>query len=121
MAVVETQSSQLGSDQTYAISGGASYRLGALRLSSDLIYGSGLRRTLPGGTPNDASLPGYVQVNIAGVYHLDGLGGEAADMRIDVINLFDCRYEIRDGTALGGGVPQWGARRGVFVGIEQSF
>jgi outer membrane cobalamin receptor len=112
---------RLAHDQTFSVSGGASYRFGAFRLSSDLIYGSGLRRTQHAGAANDAGLPGYLQVNLAAVYHMDGLGREPIDLRIDIINAFDRRYEIRDGTALGGGVPQWGARRGIFAGIEQSF
>jgi len=37
-----------------------------------------------------------------------------------VINVFDNRYEIRDGTGVGVGEPQWGARRGFFVGLSKS-
>jgi outer membrane receptor protein involved in Fe transport len=41
--------------------------------------------------------------------------------RFDVINLFDKVYEIRDGTGVGVGAPQYGARRGLFAGITWSF
>ena len=108
-------------DQRVTASGGASYRLGRLRLSGDILYGSGMRRTAPGGSANQDQLPAYAQVDLAAVYHVTGLGHRPADLRLDVINFLDRRYALRDGTALGGGVPEWGPRRGVFVGIEQSF
>jgi len=111
----------LSEDQRYTSSAGASYRWGPVRLSADLIYGSGLRRTAPGGAPNADTLPDYVQVNIAAVYHTVGIGQQPLDLRLDVINLFDRRYRLRDGSSIGGGVPQWGPRRSLFVGVEQSF
>lgn len=107
--------------QRVTASGGASYRLGRLRLSGDILYGSGMRRTAPGGSANEDRLPAYAQVDLAAVYHVTGLGHRPADLRLDVTNLLARRYALRDGTALGGGVPEWGPRRGVFVGIEQSF
>ncbi len=42
-------------------------------------------------------------------------------LRFDVINAFDEQYEIRDGTGIGVGAPQWGPRRGFFAGISKSF
>jgi hypothetical protein len=41
-------------------------------------------------------------------------------LRGDLINLFDHKYEIRDGTGIGVGAPQFGARRGFSVGISKS-
>ena len=108
-------------DQTVTASGGASYHWHRLRISSDLIYGGGVRRTAPGNSVNSASLPDYVQVNFAGVLHLPGLGDKPMDLRVDLINAFDARYQLRDGTALGGGTSQFARGRGVFVGIEQGF
>ena len=43
------------------------------------------------------------------------------DVRVDVINLADHKYEIRDGTGVGVGAPQYGPRRGVFVGLTKAF
>ena len=40
--------------------------------------------------------------------------------RVDVINAFDKIYEIRDGTGVGVGAPQFGARRGLFIGIRKA-
>jgi outer membrane receptor protein involved in Fe transport len=38
--------------------------------------------------------------------------------RFDVINAFDKDYEIRNGTGVG--APQFGPRRGFFVGVSKS-
>ena len=40
-------------------------------------------------------------------------------VRFDVVNLFDKIYEIRDGSGIGVFAPQFGPRRGFFVGISQ--
>jgi len=48
-----------------------------------------------------------------------GLKGFSA--RFDIINALDKKYEIRDGTGIGVGAPQFGPRRGYFVGISQTF
>ncbi len=111
----------LTQDQTYTASAGASYRWHALQLSGTLLYGSGFRRTPAGGPPNSASLPAHAQVNLAGVYHLWPESPYRLDLRIDAINIFDAKYEILDSTGLGAGTAQWGAGRGVFLGVEQSF
>ena len=121
LAYVASHNVPLDQDQSVTASGGASYRLGRFRLSGDILYASGTRRTAAGGSPNGARLPAYAQVDLAAVCHATGLGHRPADLRLDITNLFDRRYALRDGTALGGGAPEWGPRRGVFVGIEQSF
>ena len=106
----------LDHDQTRTASAGAAWRLGTTRLSADVIYGSGLRRD--GDVPNGARMPAYAQVNL-GVLHTFAAAG--LTVRADVINLFDARYQIRDGTGVGVGAPQWGPRRGVFAGLSKSF
>ena len=52
------------------------------------------------------------------IFHFDGAGTLTA--RLDVLNLFDKIYEIRDGTGVGVGAPQFGPRRGIFVGVSKS-
>lgn len=108
----------LDHQQFVTISGGASYKWDATTFSTNLIYGSGLRRD--GATPNGDHVPGYVQVNL-GISHVFALG-EAGELtaRFDVINLFDEKYEIRDGTGVGVGAPQFGPRRGFFVGLSKA-
>ena len=41
-----------------------------------------------------------------------GLDASQAEAQSDVVNLFDKQYEIRNGTGVGVGEPEWGARRG---------
>jgi hypothetical protein len=114
----------LDHEQRVTASGGASYLWGHTRFSADLLVGSGLRADLqlPDGSaiPNGAHLPYYAQVNLGAnhVFHLDHAGTLTA--RFDVINVLDKRYEIRDGTGVGVGAPQFGPRRGLFVGLSKS-
>ena len=102
-------------NQTTSASLGMAWKIGQTHLSLDSIYGSGLRTD--GAIPNGMHLPAYVTVN-AGISH-DFKGGITA--RLDVVNLFDQAYEIRDGGGIGVGAPQWGARRGIFVGLSKDF
>jgi outer membrane receptor for ferrienterochelin and colicins len=111
----------LDHDQTYTASAGASYLWRGTRFGGDLIYGSGLRSTGPDGIPNGDHLPGYVQVNLALSHRFENAPMGPLEVRLDVINLFDHVYEIRDGTGVGVGAPQYGPRRGIFAGITQSF
>ena len=70
--------------------------------------------------PNGEHLPYYTQVNtgITHVFDLPGAGTLTA--RFDVINIFDQVYEIRNGTGVGVGAPQFGPRRGFFFGLSKS-
>jgi outer membrane receptor protein involved in Fe transport len=111
----------LDHDQTLTASAGASYAFWGSRVSADLIAGSGLRATVPGGAPNGAHLPGYGVVNLALSHRFEEGGGKGLELRLDVTNALDHQYKIRDGTGVGVGAPQWGARRGVFVGATQTF
>jgi len=118
LAVIHNRFIYLDHDQTYTASAGASYRFDTgTRVSADLLYGSGLRKD--GDVPNGAHVPGYTQVNLGLAQELDVAGGMT--LRLDVINVFDKTYEIRDGSGVGVGAPQFGPRRGVFGGISKSF
>jgi hypothetical protein len=114
----------LDHEQRVTASGGASYSWGHTRFSADFLVGSGLRADLqlPDGSsiPNGAHLPYYTQVNLGAshVFHLGDAG--TLTTRFDVINVLDKRYEIRDGTGVGVGAPQFGPRRGLFFGISKS-
>jgi outer membrane receptor protein involved in Fe transport len=109
----------LDHEQYLTMSAGASYKIwDATTLSTDLLYGSGLRKD--GAVPNGDHVPAYTQVNLGAIHDFDL--GSAGDLtaRFDVINVFDEKYEIRDGTGIGVGAPQWGPRRGYFVGLSKS-
>ena len=105
--------------QTVSASAGASYKLGDTRIGGDLLFGTGLRRD--GGIPNGEHLPSYTQVNLSLEHSFRGGPLGPVTLRADLINAFDKRYEIRDGTGVGVGAPQWGPRRGVFVGLTKPF
>jgi outer membrane receptor for ferrienterochelin and colicin len=120
----------LDHDQTYTGSAGAAYAFKEgwakdTRVSADLIYGSGLRSDLAladgADIPNGRALPSYTQVNASVAHKFDIAYAGALDVRLDVVNLFDKRYEIRDGTGVGVGAPQFGARRGFFAGVTKTF
>ena len=118
LAFIATHFIPLDHQQIVTVSAGASYVWREIRFSADLLYGSGLRKD--GATPNGDHVPGYTQVNL-GVSHTFNLwGAKGLTARFDVINLFDEKYEIRDGTGIGVGAPQFGPRRGFFVGLSQA-
>ena len=110
----------LDHDQTYTASAGATYRFDeGTQIGADLIYGSGLRTD--GAVPNGNALADYIQVNLALSQKLNLPVAGKMEARLDVINLFDKVYEIRDGSGVGVGAPEYGPRRGVFVGVTKNF
>jgi hypothetical protein len=86
----------------------------------DLLGQSGLRSSTP-TVPNGASLPAYVTVNASIVQKLDPGFGQGTELRLDVLNIGDAVYEIRDGTGVGVGAPQFGIRRAILAGLTQRF
>ncbi len=124
LAYIKNTSIFLDHNQTYTGSAGAAYLFQSglakgTRFSGDLLYGSGLRKD--GLVPNGDSLAPYTQVNLSVSHKFDLPYLQALDVRMDVINAFDKVYEIRDGTGVGVGAPQYGPRRGVFAGVTKSF
>jgi hypothetical protein len=89
-----------------------------VRLSGDMIYGSGLRD----GDANISTVPPYAQFNV-GVAREFLLPNDPKPMtvRFDVVNLFDSVYLIRDGSGIGVFAPQYGPRRGFFGGVSKKF
>jgi outer membrane receptor protein involved in Fe transport len=87
-----------------------------IKLSADMIYGSGLRA----GDANIDTVPSYTQVNV-GIKREFLLPNDPLPMtvRFDVVNLFDSTYEIRDGSGIGVFAPQFGPRRGFFLGLSK--
>ncbi len=107
----------LDHDQRIAISGGLSYKRGGTTLSVDGLYGSGLRK----GFANSEHLPGYTNVNLGLVQAFDFSGFGKIDFRLAVVNLFDKTYQLRDGSGIGVGAPQFGPRRAFYAGVTKSF
>jgi hypothetical protein len=82
-----------------------------------MLYGSGLRA----GFANTQKLASYWPVNL-GIERTFDLGGtHKLKARIDAVNVFDQVYELRDGSGIGVGAPQFGQRRGLFLGVSYSF
>jgi outer membrane receptor protein involved in Fe transport len=125
LVTIANQYIYLDHDQTYTGSAGISYSfrdgfLAGSKLGGDMLYGSGLRtdKERPDGStiPNGAHLPGYAQFNLTASHKFDKPGIE---IRFDVTNVLDHKYEIRDGNGVGVGAPEYGPRRGVFVGVTK--
>jgi outer membrane receptor protein involved in Fe transport len=113
----------LDHDQSYTGSAGIKYRFPGTNtlISTDLTAGSGLRATAPGGIPNGISLHNYEQVNLSIVQPVKTGIYRGLELRLDIINLFDAVYQIRNGTGVGVGAPQFGPRRTILAGITQRF
>jgi outer membrane receptor for ferrienterochelin and colicins len=131
LAYIANNYIHLDHEQQMTASGGVSYLWHDTRLSADLLFGSGLRADLvlpPGettayggsGIPNGEHLPYYTQVNLGSTHIFDIAGAGALTARFDIINVFDKEYEIRNGTGVGVGAPQYGPRRGLFLGLSKS-
>jgi outer membrane receptor protein involved in Fe transport len=102
--------------QVLTASAGASYLWNGTRFSASMIYGSGLRS----GFANTDHLPSYTQVNVGLSHDFNWVAAnKPTTLRFDVVNLFDSIYEIRDGSGIGVFAPQFGPRRGFYVGISQ--
>ena len=110
----------LDHDQKLTSSGGVNYAItDTTKIGADYLFGSGLRKD--GDVPNGLSVPYYFQLNL-NVSHdfvTDQFG--LFHTQLALINALDRTYEIRDGTGVGVGAPQFGPRRGVFLTLEKPF
>jgi outer membrane cobalamin receptor len=103
----------LDHDQRVSVSAGVSYLLPTkTRLSLDGIFGTGLRN----GFDNTTHLPSYGTANI-GISQVF----QHLTARIDIENLFDKVYQIRDGSGVGVAAPSYGPRRGFYGGLTYDF
>jgi outer membrane receptor protein involved in Fe transport len=122
LAYIAGNSIHLDHDQTWTGSAGAAYTLNRgtdhpTRLSVDGTVQSGLRASGSGGVPNGIALPTYGVVNLSVVQKL----ATQTELRLDVLNVGDAIYEIRNGTGVGVGAPQYGMRRTILAGLSQHF
>jgi outer membrane receptor protein involved in Fe transport len=104
--------------QTVSASAGSSYRWHDMLASVDGIYGSGLRA----GFANEQHSPGYTQWNCALALDLyPWHEHKPLTLRLSAINILDRSYLLRAATGVGEFAPQYGPRRGVFIGLTQQF
>jgi len=111
---------RLDHEGNYTASGGISYDITRDdRVSTDFLYGSGLRA----GFANDEKEPQYIPVNVGyqHTFHVNSSGKDLVRFRFGVTNVFDEEYQLRSGSGIGVGAPQYGQRRGFFAGLDYEF
>ncbi len=119
----------LDHDQQWSASAGASYTWPHVRSSTrvyfDLLYGSGLRKDatdrLGNTIPNGGTVPSYATINLGAERRFKL--GERIEIkaRLDIVNLTDKSYELRDGSGVGVNAAQYGMRRGFFGSLGVAF
>ena len=107
----------LDHDQRWTATAGAAYTWNDWKAAADFLYGAGLRR----GFANTKSVPDYATVNLSLQRNLKIPRVGNFKVRFDVVNLFDKIYELRDGSGIGVGAPQFGQRRGFYGTVAYDF
>jgi outer membrane receptor protein involved in Fe transport len=110
----------LDHDQKITSSGGINYSItDTTKVGADYLFGTGLRED--GLTPNGLSLPDYFQLNldVSHDFNFDSTG--KLHTQLALINALDRTYELRSGTGVGVGAPQFGPRRGLFLSLQKDF
>jgi len=114
---IENHYVYLDHDQRLTLSGGLSYVLYGTTLGADFNYGSGLRKDFA----NTGKLTPYTQVDLFATRDVTLPGVGKLGLRLAVINVLDRTYELRDGSGIGVGAPQFGQRAAAYVGISKTF
>ncbi len=115
----------LDHDQTLTGSAGIAYEFNGLSISelnktkfyADIIYGSGLRKGF--ASTEHTGFYNPLNLGIEHTFHLPSF--PEFKLRFDIVNIFDEVYELRDGTGVGVGAPQFGQRRGYYGGFSMNF
>ena len=119
----------LDHDQTVSGSFGASYTWkhpwGGTRLMVDALYGSGLRTDAPNAmgqnVPNGGTVSAYYSVNLGAEESFKLSGKQLLKARVDVVNVTDNIYELRDGGGVGVNAASFGERLGFFGSLTYVF
>lgn len=114
---IATHYVHLDHDQALTGSGGVSYGWNGTRVGADFLYGSGLRS----GFVNSEHLPAYYTFNLSAEHKFQLGSAGAFNVRLAALNIADKVYELRDGSGIGVGAPQFGARRGFYLGLSKDF
>jgi outer membrane receptor protein involved in Fe transport len=95
------------------------------RFYVDALYGSGLRtdRTTPGGVtiPNGGSVAASYSINLGAEQTFKVGRKQFLKARLDVVNITDNVYELRDGGGIGVNAAQFGMRRAFFGSLSYVF
>jgi outer membrane receptor protein involved in Fe transport len=121
LAYIQGSYIYLDHDETWSSSAGAAYTFNQdsphpTRVSGDLLIQSGLRASTP-TIPNGMELPSYMTANVSIVQRVT----PTVEARLDVLNIANTPYEIRNGTGIGVGAPQYGIRRSYLAGVTVKF
>jgi outer membrane receptor protein involved in Fe transport len=124
LAYVQNHWIALDHDQRVSGSFGASYtwkecEKSSTRLYVDALYGSGLRTSI--NTPNDSTVPAYYSVNLGAEQSFKLHKNEMLKVRLDIVNVTDNSYQLRNGSGVGVNAAQYGARLGFFGSISYVF
>ena len=117
LAYINNHWVNLDHDQRLTASAGVSYRYSGTTYTSDVLFGTGLRN----GFANTDHLPAYWQMNVGAArdFNLPTLG--KFKTRLTVLNIFDRSYQLRDGTGIGVGAPQFAPRRTFLLSVSKPF
>jgi hypothetical protein len=123
-AYVQNNYIHLDHDQTVTGSFGASYlwnesARASTRIYVDALYGSGLRTTV--NTPNDSTVPAYYSVNMGAEQSFKLAQKRMIKARLDVVNVTDNIYQLRNGSGVGVNAAQYGERLGFFGSLSYVF
>ena len=118
LAYIKNHAIQLDHQGEYTATAGASWTTKHDMAYLDFVYGYGLRS----GFANLEKEPQYSVFNIGYQHSFTKVPfGHALKVRADVINLFDKRYQLRDGSGVGIYQAQYGQRRGTFFSVVSEF
>jgi hypothetical protein len=117
IAYMQSHWYHLDHDQDWTASAGVSYRWNDTAIYADALYGSGLY----GGFCNETELPSYETVNLGLTHDFETDDGKVIKVRVDILNIADVKYEIRDGNGIGVFAPQYLPRRAFYAGISRQF
>jgi hypothetical protein len=127
LAYIQNHWVHLDHDQTYTGSIGVAYTWnnGNTRVYLDAPFGSGLREdeNLPDGTtiPNGAHVPFYITLNAGAEQDFKLDASRTLKLRLDLVNLTDNVYQLRNGSGIGVNAAQYGMRLGIFGSVGISF
>ena len=107
----------LDHSQQISASAGVACSWKQTKFSGDALYGNGLRK----GFANTNRQPSYVQFNTAAArdFYLPVI--DKFNLRFSIVNLLDHSYQLRDGSGIGVGAPQYALRRTFYLIFSKSF
>ncbi|WP_231098565.1 TonB-dependent receptor [Gluconobacter oxydans] len=118
LAYIRNHAIQLDHQGEFTATAGASWTTKHDVAYADFVYGYGLRS----GFANLEKEPQYDVFNIGYQHSFTKVPfGQDIKVRGDVVNLFDKRYQLRDGSGVGIYQAQYGQRRGTFFAVVSEF